>query len=494
MKSIRLASDAAAAAGTPMFRQIYQRMRSAILNGDMLPGTRVPSWNDLANELKVSRGTVKAAYDCLAGEGFLIGRGAAGTFVNAALTSVRESKRAARRTQAAPVKAEAQLEAGFGLGSRGGNSRPFQMGVPAFDVFPRTLWSRLVTRRARVLHPDNMAYPHAAGDPQLRAALAGYLAVARGLACHADQVFITTGYKGALDLIARVLLKADDTVLVEDPCYPPARIAMEMAGARITPVSVDDQGMDIDSLSQRTKQGRLAIVTPSHHAPLGMPLSLPRRLALLDWAAHERAWIIEDDYYGEFRLQGRPLPALASLNQDRVLYVGTFSKVLIPSLRLGYVVVPQGLQTAFLRTAHYLAPSPAALLQAAAADFMQQGHFARHVRRMASIYSARRMALIKALRSHFERGDELRLRESALHVTLSLPLRCNDVNIATRAAKLGLAPSALSPWFVKAKAESGLLLSFANIPEKDAARHVKQLNTITTARVKPVRRGAPNPS
>jgi GntR family transcriptional regulator/MocR family aminotransferase len=458
---------------TPVFRQIYERIRSAILRGDMQPGTRVPSWNDLASELKVSRGTVKAAYDCLAGEGFLISRGAAGTFVNDALTEAKkESKPNTRRAKSLRSPPQDEFQALFGLTSRHNGLQPFQMGVPAFDEFPRTLWSRLVARHARVLNLETMNYPLAAGNPQLRAAIASYLAVARGVACNADQVFITAGYKGALDVITRGLLQAGDAAAVEDPGYPPVRVAMELSGARVIPISVNEEGIDVDALSKASK-AKLVIVTPSHHAPLGMPLSLPLRLALLEWAARHRSWIVEDDYYGEFRLQGRPLPALASLNQERVLYVGTFSKALLPSLRLGYIVVPRSLQPLFSRITYYLAPSPAPLLQAAVSDFMQQGHFARHIRRMTSIYSERRAALTKAIYTHF--GSDVQLRSSALHVVLPLPARAEDVRVAAAAAEVGLAPGPFTPWFVNAKRESGLLLNFANVPKKDANRYVKAL-------------------
>jgi len=469
MKSARHRARSA----TPVFRQIYERVRNAILRGDMQPGTRVPSWNDLASELKVSRGTVKAAYDCLAGEGFLIGRGAAGTFVNDALAETkRDAKSNAGRARSSRSSPQDEFQALFGLTPQHDGAQPFQMGVPAFDEFPRTLWSRLVARHSRILNLETMKYPSAAGNPQLRAAIASYLAVARGVACNADQVFITAGYKGALDVITRALIQAGDTVVVEDPGYPPARIALELSGARVIPVRVDEEGIDVEAL-MKARKAKLAVVTPSHHAPLGMPLSLPRRLALLDWAARQHSWIVEDDYYGEFRLQGRPLPALASLNPEHVLYVGTFSKVLLPSLRLGYIVVPRSLQPLFSRIAYYLAPSPAPLLQAAVADFMQQGHFARHIRRMTNVYSERRNALIEAIHANF--GDKMQTQLSALHVVLSLPTRTNDVRIAALAAEVGLAPGPFTPWFVNAKRQSGLLLSVANVPNKNANRYMKAL-------------------
>lgn len=473
MKSYRIASPSAK---TPAFRTIYARMRTAILNGDMQPGTRVPSWVDLAKELGVSRGTVKAAYDCLAGEGFIVSRGAAGTFVNDELVSTINTNKSAAKHLQMRKAVRSQPNVTFGENFAGDDSRPFQMGVPAFDVFPRTLWARLIARRTRSLNHRNMGNAPAVGDSQLRAAIASYLAVARGVACSADQVFITAGYKGTLEVVARALLQAGDAVLVEDPGYPPTRVAMELVGARVVPVPVDNDGINIETLSLRTGKAKLAIVTPSHHAPLGMPLSLPRRLTLLEWASRNSAWILEDDYYGEFRLQGRPLPALASLNHDAVLYAGTFSKVLLPSLRLGYVVVPRSLQDKFQQTMQYLTPSPAPLLQAAVADFMQHGHFARHLRRMTSVYSERRTALIKALQGQL--GNDARIRASALHVVLSLPAGIDDKRIAARAVELDLAPSPLTSWFVSAKREHGLLLSFANIPAKDASRHARRLAEI----------------
>ena len=483
MKTTRR-SPANASDKTPVFRKIYARMRNAILNGDMQPGTRVPSWSDLASELKVSRGTVKAAYDCLTGEGFLVSRGAAGTVVNPEL-AISQAKRTAKIGQRTRPSAPATPDA-FGLTTANDESLPFQMGVPAFDVFPRALWGRLIARRARALSSHNMDHLPAAGDLQLRAAIASYLAVARGLTCSAEQIFITTGYKGALNLIAQVLLQAGDAVILEDPGYPLARIAMEMMGARVVAVPADEEGINLETLTPRNSKAKLAIVTPSHHAPLGMPLSLPRRLALLEWAARQSAWIVEDDYYGEFRLQSRPLPALASLDQQHVLYTGTFSKVLLPSLRLDYVVVPSSLQAAFARVTNYLAPSPAPLLQAATADFMQQGHFARHIRRMTSVYSERRVAMIKALQTHL--GHDVKFRASALHVVLSLPKHSDDVCIAVRSVELGLAPGPLTPWYINAPREQGLLLSFANIPAKDASRRIKQLVDAIASNNKTIKR------
>jgi GntR family transcriptional regulator/MocR family aminotransferase len=276
------------------------------------------------------------------------------------------------------------------------------MGLPALDAFPRKLWSRLTARRARRLAPNDLACAEATGHEPLRAAIAAHLAVARGIVCAPEQILITTGFQGALGLITRALMQHGDRSWIEDPCYFRARGGLTAAGAALIPVPVDAQGIDVSAGIARAPAARVALVTPSHQSPLGMTLSLPRRLALLGWAREAKAWIIEDDYDSEYHYKGRPPPALKSLDRDgRVLYVGTFSKVLFPALRLGYLVLPEGVLADFRRIVSRLHLPGSSLEQAVTADFMTEGHFARHIRRMRNLYAERRRALAEALADCF---------------------------------------------------------------------------------------------
>src|SRR5215470_10906430 len=329
----------ARADAVPLYRQIYRHFRETITLGQLRPGDRLPSARRLAEEFGTARGTIDAAYAMLAGEGYILARGAAGTIVSPQLGGPTigrgAAKRPAERTEQSAVSAP----------------RPFQMGQPSLDAFPRKLWSRVVAHQARQLSPSDLAYPDPAGFGPLRDVIAGYLASSRGITCTSQQILITNGYQDALGLISDVLLHGDSKVWLEDPCYPLVRDALEDAGAKLVPIRVDAEGLRVADGVARARRARLAVVTPSHQSPLGVALSLPRRLALLSWASAAGAWVIEDDYDSEFRYVGRPLPALKSLDRDqRVVYAGTFSKVLYPSLRLGYLVVPESLLVAFVRS------------------------------------------------------------------------------------------------------------------------------------------------
>jgi len=460
----------------PIYRQIYGRIRGAILSGALPAGARLPSWNALASELGVARGTVRAAYDWLAGEGYIRAEGAAGTRVNLGFgPGAREAAPKRREAGAGARKRGAPRDA-VGLAPWGLPPRPFQVGMPALDAFPRDLWTRLLARHARGLAPSMMAYPDPAGDPALREAIMSYLAVARGVDCARGQVFITAGYTGALDLITRALLRPGDAAWFEDPGYPRGRDALKLAGASLVPVPVDAEGLIVTRGIAAAPEARFAVVTASHHAPLGMPLSLSRRLALLGWASESQGWIIEDDYYGEFQFRGRPVPALKSLDRgDRVLYVGTFSKVLMPSLRLGYVVAPAALADRLRRVASLLVPSQSLTAQRAVAAFLAEGHFARHIRRMRRIYAERRAALVEALGAEFGSAWEIGLQESGMHLLAHLPWGSDDAALVERAAAEGLGPVALSPWSIRARPRPGLLIGFANIPAARAARETARL-------------------
>jgi GntR family transcriptional regulator/MocR family aminotransferase len=452
---------------TPLFRQLYQRIREAILDGTLPPGAPLPSTRSLAGQLSTARGTIELAYSLLVGEGYAVGRAAAGTMVNPGLSQLFTSARG--RTLAANLTSPADDLA------RVQPARPFQMGLPALDAFPRKLWARLLARRARSLSSIAMVSQDPAGYVPLRQAIAGYLAIARGITCSTRQVFITAGYQGALGLTTRTLLAPGDAVWFENPGYFRARDALAAAGTAVIPILVDRDGLDVRLAITRAPRARLAIVTPSHQCPLGVTLSLPRRLELLAWAAKTRAWIVEDDYDSEFRYLGRPLPALKSLDDTgRVLYAGSFSKVLSPGLRLGYLVMPMSAVDRFHRAAELFAPISSLLDQMVVADFMVEGHFARHLKRMRRLYAARRDALVSALRTVF--GDRLALDVSpgGMHVIGRLTGRRNDVALAERAQREG--PTLLSACLNGYASELGLLLSLTNIPVEEATRQAQRLH------------------
>jgi GntR family transcriptional regulator/MocR family aminotransferase len=449
----------------PLFLQIAARVRSAIASGHIAGGTRLPSARALAAQLAVARGTVDAAYALLSGEGAITTRGAAGTVVSG--------------TPRIETNGHTPFMFAAELAPERADPLPFQMGLPALDAFPRKLWSNLTVQAARAIQPTDLAATDPAGIPQLRQAVATYLGVARGIRCSPAQVLITAGYQGALSLGRSVLLKPGDPVWIEDPGYYQTRQALEAAGVRVVPVRVDQDGLRVASGIAAAPKAKLAVVTPTHQCPTGVALSLPRRLELLAWAADANAWILEDDYDSEYRYVGRPLPSLKSLDRgQRVLYAGTFSKVLSPSLRLGYLVVPPELATAFQRAARLMTLGQPTLEQHVVAAFMQKGHFARHIRRMRILYAARRQALAIALQAA---GIQVEMAAGGMHLLARFPTVPDDAALARRAASAGLAPSALSPLTMAHGHAQGLLLAFTNIPEEAAPATVVRLATVVTS-------------
>lgn len=459
----------------PIYRQLYDRVRSAIAAGTLLPGARVPSARALAKELGVARGTIEVAYELLAAEGYLLARGQAGTVVNPALqaaaTAVAASAPAPVAAPAAPVQPPGDTL------WRPAQLLPFQMGVPALDAFPRKIWARLGARYLRGMQAADLDYPAPHGLPALRSAIASYLQMARGIDCGAHQVFVTTGWCHSLQLAVLALLRPGDQAWVEDPGYPPTRQLLRESGLDIVPVPVDADGMDVERGIALAPGARLAAVTPAHQSPLSMSLSLPRRQALLDWAAAQGAWVMEDDYDGEYRYASRPLPALASLDrQGRVLYGGSFSKVLFPGIRLAYLVVPQAQVAAFERAGRvFFAAATPAMTQAVVASFMAEGHFSRHIQRMRRLYAERRSATLAAL----ERGLGGRLRAEpqpgGMHLIVRLPTPGSDKPIAERLLAHGMAVQTLSGWWASGRSDAAILLSFTNCTTTAQAEQLGRL-------------------
>jgi GntR family transcriptional regulator/MocR family aminotransferase len=453
-----------AGAAEPLYRQIYLRFRGAIADGLLQPGDRIPAARALALELGLARGTVESAYALLAAEGYVEARGQAGTVVTPAL---------AHHAPTAPASHTAPDHGA--LRATASSTLPFQMGIPALDAFPRKLWARLAARAARATTPEDLIYPPWAGLPELRVAIATYLQLARGIHCAPSQVFITSGYRNSMELIARALLQPGDQVWVEDPGYPPTSALLAAAGMRPAPVPVDAEGLMVGHGIASAPRAKAAVVTPAHQMPLCVSLSLPRRLALLDWAARCGAWIVEDDYDGEFRYVSRPLPALQSLDHaGRVLYSGTFSKVLFPSLRLAYLVVPPAQVTRFEEISRTFAASGPLLTQRIVTDFINEGHFARHIQRMRRLYAERRQFAADGLSAALAPQMRVEPQPGGMHLVLRMKGRHTDRALAARLREHGMAVHALSQRGVLPTAASALLLAFTNIDSEARARELGQ--------------------
>jgi GntR family transcriptional regulator/MocR family aminotransferase len=434
---------------TPIAEQITINLRDAIREGRLEPGARLPSWLDMATQLGVARGTVKTAYERLIDEALVVSAGAAGT-------------RVAERSPSAPVKLSVEIarpmqgiERGFYL-----KPLPFQMGVPAQDAFPAKLWSRMRTRAVREDAMAAVSPPDPRGHPELRAQVASYLAIARGIRCHPDQIILTSGYKNGLSLAIITLQMHGRSAWMEEPGFPMARMALKLAGMTAVAVPVDEEGLRVDVGVTLAPDAAVAIVTPGQQAPTGVVMSQQRRAELLAWAAREDAWIVEDDYLSELQLSGRAAPALAGADPDgRVIHIGSFGKTLSPALGLGFLVAPVALAARFGEVAAFLNPAPNATTQLAMTDFLSEGHYLRHLRHMKSLYRERRDALHACLGTDF--GIDA---FAGLALLTKLPAGIDDVALASLAIDLGIAPLPLSVWSSEPQdATPGFLLGVTNL-------------------------------
>ncbi len=468
-------------------QQIYRSIRRAILSGAVSPGTRLPSSRELAHDLRVSRTTAVLALEQLLAEGYLATRRGAGTFVAENLPDdlpfvlvrgrTRTSRLAARRERLSlSHRGMALAAAPQGARRLAGPPRAFRIGTPGVDLFPIRLWQRFINRRLRSATAAHLDYGDVGGLAALREAIAAHVQMARGTQCDADQVIIVAGAQQGLDLICRVLLDPGDRAWMEEPGYPGARSALLGAGARIIPVRVDAEGLDVDAGARRADDARLVYVTPSHQYPLGVPMSLRRRLALLKWAGVRRAWVIEDDYDSEFRYATRAIPCLHGLDAGgRVIYIGSFSKTLFPALRLGFLIVPSDLRDRLVAARRAADQHPPVLDQAVLADFILEGHFARHVRRMRTAYHQRLETLVAAVERFC--GGALRLRpvRTGLHAVADLD-GVDAVRVSAEAERLGIEATPLAVYCAQpARAANGLALGFAAARPDVLRRGVERL-------------------
>ena len=443
------------------YHDIYTRYRDNITRGVLKPGDKVPAIRVLAEELKVARKTVETAYAILIGEGYLVSEGARGTRVNPDLTlPAKQPAPAEQATGTLPESLISQRE-------RAGFLRP---GIPALDSFPYKKWLLLAGQATRSMRQEEMLNPPVMGWYPLRQAIASYLNISRGLSCTAEQVLITSGYSGSLRLILDTLASRSDKVVFEDPGYFMGQQLLKRIVPRLHTVPVDRAGMDTEYLLRHHRDARFAIVTPSHQSPLAVTLSLPRKQQLLDWATHNEAWIIEDDYDGEFHYTRKVLPSLKSLDRhDRVIFMGTFSKTVMPSLRMGYLVMPASTIEAFTDCADIVASGQPVLTQKILTTFLNDGHFFRHLKKMRTLYQQRRDWMIAALHEVYGERFFTEQNDGGMHIVAFLSAGSCDREIARCWQAQQLQVNALSEWYRGSGKRYGLVMGYNNVRSYDEA-------------------------
>ena len=460
---------------------LHRQIRAAIIDGRLAGDVRLPTTRELAASLGVSRNTVVAAYENLMSEGYLVSRQRAGTFV-ATLTPPHRAASGSSRSPLLGVLPDAwrHVRPWAGEAMPAGPRFDFRVGLPDHSQLPWDVWRRLSVRAQRDFARTPRAYTNPAGEPALREAIAGHVSASRAVACRADDVLITSGAQHAFSLLADLLVVPQKTVVaVEDPGYAPLHAAMAFRGAQLYRAALDDEGVRVDRLPSSAK---VVCVTPSHQFPVGTAMSLNRRLQLLDFARQHRAVIIEDDYDGEFRFGGHPLDALHSLDdRGAVFYVGTFSKVLFPALRVGFVVAPAWARERLTATLHATHGAPSLLTQLTLAAFIREGHLRRHVRRMHRVYEARRDTLLQAIERH-ARGLLMPLPSAAgLHVSALLSSRFDAHAIAHLAAAAGVAVEPLDRAGRRRARYNGLTFGLGLIGTEQVAAGVATLARLTTS-------------
>jgi len=462
----------------PLQKQIYDIVRRGVLDHTLVAGQRLPSSRVLAQELGISRITVTLAYERLIAENYLSARGGSGTFVEKTvdrpLLPPASPEHVQRHVPGLSTRGEGIAGGAAGLGQHTG---AFVPGVADASLFPFHLWRRLVSRH---LGKSNLALSgyakDGAGFLPLREAIASYLKASRGVRCDIEQVVIVSGSQQALDLTTRILLDPGDAVCIEDPGYLGARHAFTGAGAQLIPIAIDDEGLQIATAMEHKQDIRLVYATPSHQYPMGVTMSLTRRLALLEWATRKGMWIVEDDYDSEYRYTGRPLATLQGLDHTgRVIYMGTFSKVLLPSLRLGYLVVPPALVETFVQARSLADRHSPSMDQAILAQFINEGHFTRHIRRMKKLYMERQALLMEAARRELHGALDIPPTPAGLHVVGRLDPKLKDRDVSQLAQQLGVDTPPLSAYCLQHSPLNGLVLGYAGIAPEDIQTGMQHL-------------------
>ena len=465
--------------GTPLFRQLYLQLRSAILSRRLRPGMKLPSTREIATQLRVSRSAAVAAYEQLLAEGYTSGRHGSGTYVSPDLPDVIEGKpqrQSKPATAIASMPKQMQPIGDFVDVTAQSDERPFNLGRTLLDARTIELWRKLSARTFRSLSPSHFGYSDPRGTIELRRAICDYLQAARAVRCEPDQIVVTAGTQQAIDIVIRILPDRDKEVWVEDPGYPLTREALLAAGATIRPIPVDGQGIDVRAGIASAPNARAVFVTPSHQFPTGVVLSMARRLELLAWAREKRAWIVEDDYASEFRYGGRPLASLQGLDEgERVIYVGTLNKALFPGLRLGYAVVPRELLRAFVAARYLMDRQPSTISQAVVTAFMEQGHFAAHIRRMRQLYRDQRDELVFALQRRLGADLTVTAPDQGMHLVAFTRRGLSDTAIERAGREHGVVVRAMSRLYVAAPPRPALVLGFSGHPRPTIVPAVERL-------------------
>lgn len=471
-----------------LYRQVYEGFRKAIVDGSLGAGQRVPSTRVLAQELGISRMPVLNAYAQLLAEGYFESRVGSGTVVSRSLPErIGKKEPAALRSRKLNQERRGVSKRCLNLASaqafyRSRGLGPFNVSQIGFDHFPLALWNSLVNRHARKARARSFDYGDPMGLMELRERIAEYLRISRGVRADAGQIMIVSGSQQGLEITTRVLLDPGDPVWMEEPGYRFARSVFAGSGCVIVPVRVDSEGLNVAAGAKHCCGARAVLVTPSHQYPLGVTMSASRRLQLLDWAESNGSWIIEDDYDSEYRYEAMPVTSLQGLDRhSRVVYIGTFSKVLFPSLRLGYVVVPEDLVERFLAARFASDIGPATFHQAVLADFIGEGHFARHIRRMRLVYAERRNALIENLRDQFGAMAEMAGAEAGLHLSVILN-GVPDRELTARAARENLWLVPLSSFYLGKAAQQGFILGFGSTSVREIPAAVHKLRRLVRAK------------
>lgn len=451
--------------GEPLVRQIYGQVRTAVLAGTLRAGTKLPSSRAMATRLGVARASVVAAYEQLLAEGYAEGRKGSGTFIAADLASLSVRRRAAPPIKPRPTPAPARAFPEFERAAAQPDARPFNTGRTLVDARTMETWRKLTQRAVRSFGANDLGYTDPAGLIELRRSLCDYLRAARGVRCEPEQIVVTAGTQQALDIAIRVLLVPGDEVWVEDPGYPLTHAQLLLANARPRPIPVDAQGLVVAAGRRTAPKARAVFVTPSHQFPTGVALSMARRLELLAWARASGAFIVEDDYTSEFRYSGPPLASLQGLDDaERVIYVGTLNKALFPGLRIGYAVVPERLLPSFVSARYLMDRQPPTLHQAVVAEFMQEGHFAAHIRRMRQLYREQRDALAETLQRRADGALTVDVPDQGMHLVAYLEGRRSDVAVEAAAQRTGIVVRAISRFYRAATPRPGLMLGFSGFP------------------------------
>lgn len=476
---------------TPLYRQIFMWFESAIATGKLQPGQRVPSTRALAKELQVSRIPVLGAYKLLIEGGYLQTFVGAGTCVSLSIPDGLMSPETDGRldADAAEPRATAKRALSRRALGMGGPARAWLQGrrdCTNLEQFPMTVWSRLLSRHIRKVSPEIMGYGDPMGYGPLREALAEFLGAFRAVKCDASQIMVTTGGQQALQIASLALLDPHDAVWIEEPCNPGTVRALQAAGARLVPVPVDAGGLQVECGVARSRNARAAFVTPSHQMPLGVTLCASRRMELLGWAARHGAWVLEDDCDSEYRFKGSPPASLQGLDSDgRVIYAGALTEAMFPALRLGYLVIPQDLVQSFLdvRSAtDTLATS--VLYHMAMTDFIREGHFSRHLRRMRDVYLQSRNALAAAIAERSDGLLEIVGNEAGMRLLTLLPAGIDDVEIATKCPRTSATVYPLSQCYISPPPRGGLMIGYGNLDALDIPPLVAALRSLVAAKMR----------